>query len=125
MGGSDKDWNKIDSVLMLENNGQNWKQLNIKLPYGITSHGAQFFNNNLYIFGGYGKQGVLNWTYKLSKSLKWEKTADMNQRRNEISNSSVILNNQIWVCGGRNDAERSLKSVEMYDPLTNTWKYMK
>ena len=109
--------------MMLENNGQNWKQLNIKLPYPIKDHGAQFLNNNLYIFGGDGKGGPFSSTYKLSKSLQWEKMADMNQKRDGISNSSVVLNNQIWVCGGWNI--RALKSVEMYDPLTNKWKEMK
>ena len=105
---------------MLEDNGQNWKLLNINLLYAIEAHGAQFLNNSLYIFGGQNKEDeILNWTYKLSESLEWKKMADMNEKRSGISNSSVILNNQIWVCGGRNN------SVEMYDPETNKWKYMK
>ena len=104
LGGDDG--KSYDSLLMLEDSEQNWKQLNIKLPYAIQTHGAQFLNNNLYIFGGCNKnEEVLNWTYKLSKSLQWEKMADMNQKRNGISNSSVILNNQIWVCGGWNGTE--------------------
>lgn len=110
---------------MLDNNEQNWKLLNIKLPYAISHHGAQFINNNLYIFGGIIEWDASNSTYKLSKSLQWEKMAGMNQKRVCISNSSVILNNQIWVCGGYNDKWDDLKSVEMYDPLTNKWKYMK
>ena len=105
---------------MLEHNEQNWKQLSIKLPYSIYGHGAQFLNDNLYIFAGNSK-----CTHKLSKSLQWEKMADMNQKRNYISNSSVVLNNQIWVCGGKDERGNSLKSVEMYDPETNKWKYMK
>ena len=115
-----KDCMDDDGLLVLESNGQDWKELNIKLPHSIDRHGAQFLNNSLYIFGGEEeKEGTLNSTYKLLKSLQWERVADMNQRRSEISNSSVILNNQIWVCGGGNS------TVEMYDPETNEWKFMK
>ena len=120
LGGMKQNGDNVDSLLTLENDGQDWKQLNIKLPYPINSPGAQFLNNNLYIFGGRDAgRNHINWTYKLSKSLQWEKMADMNQKRRYISNGSVILNNQIWVCGGWDN------SVEMYDPLTNEWKYMK
>ena len=109
-----------DNLLMLENNEQNWKQLNINLPLPITNHGAQFLNNNLYIFGGWNPiNGYLNCTHKLSSSLQWEKMADMNQKRSGISNGNVILNNQIWVCGGRNMKKGPLKSVEVYDTETN------
>ena len=110
---------------MLENNGTSWKELDIKLPESIRAQGAQFLNNNIYIFGGSVNSRPSNWTYKLSRSLQWEKMTDMIEERTYISNSSVILNNQIWVCGGANSYLNPLKSVEMYDPETNKWKYMK
>ena len=122
--GGNKRNDPFDSLLILEKNERKWKELVIKLPFPNCSHGAQFLNNNLYIFGGFGKEGPSNCTYKLSESLQWEKMADMNKKRRWISNSSVILNNQIWVCGGESDYE-TLKCVEMYDPETNKWKYMR
>ena len=117
--------NKLNSLMMLESNGQNWKQLNIKLPYKVNGHGAQFLNNNLYIFGGCREGSILNRTYKLSKYLQWEKVDNMNQKRRYISNGNVIRNNQIWVCGGENGEDGPLKSVEMYDPISNKWKFVK
>ena len=73
----------------------------------------------------------LDCTYKLGKSHKWltkgvhwEQMADMNETHTEVSNSSVVLNDQIWVMGGWNGSN-ALKSVEMYDPQTNIWKNMK
>ena len=116
-----------ESLLMLENNGQNWKQLNIKLPYTIEGHGAQFLNNNIYIFGGFSGDKELNSTYKLSKSLKWEKMDEMIEQRYWISNSNVILNGKIWVLGGykRFKEDIYLNTVEMYNPETNEWKYVK
>ena len=125
----------MDSLLILQNNGENdecWEELNIKLPYAVRNHGAQFLNNNLYIFGGKNEENdILNSSYKLTRghkwlnnSLQWEKIMDMNQKRTEISNSNVILNGRIWVCGGRN-GNISWKSVEMYNPETNEWKYVK
>ena len=124
LGGNDRIGG--NSLLMLENNGQNWGLLNIKLPYAVHSHGAQFLNNSLYIFGGENEEDkFLNWTYRLSKSFPWEKMTDMNQKRDAITSSSVILNKRIWVLGGRNEKLNELSSVEMYDPETNTWKYMR
>ena len=96
----------------------------MKLPYGIWSHGAQFLDNNLYVFGGQSAEDILNFTYKLSKGLQWEQMADMSERRSSILNSSVALNGQIWVLGGYNGNE-NLSSVEMYDPQTNEWKFMR
>ena len=133
LGGNDGE-KRLDSLLILQNNEENWKELKIKLPYPIYSHGAQFLNNCLYIFGGQSaKNEIWNSTYKLSKSflwykltniVKWEKMDDMNAQRCCISNSSVILNGRIWVCGGRN-GNIPWKSVEMYNPETNEWKYIK
>ena len=77
------------------------------------------------MFGGQNANNeTLNSAYKLSNRLEWEKIADMNQRREGISNSNVILNYRIGVLGGRNETE-ILKSVEMYDPSRNEWKYIK
>ena len=121
----------MHSLLILqksrENDG-NWKQLNITLPYAVRDHGAQFLKNYLYVFGGLNETNeVLNSTWKLTgghkwlnNSLKWVKITDMNQKRKNILNSSVILNDRIWAIGGHNEKER-LKSVEMYDPETNIW----
>ena len=49
-GGSNE--RTLSSLLLLVNDENNWKELNIKPPYPRSSHGAQFLNNNLYIFGG-------------------------------------------------------------------------
>ena len=118
----------MDSLLILQSNGQNkenWKKVNIKLPYKIMDHGAQFLKNSLYVFGGQTeKNEILNLTYKLSRTLKWEQMADMNDKRCLISNSNLVLNDKIWVFGGWNE-EEVFKSVEMYDPSRNKWEYMK
>ena len=130
-----EDGNRIfDSLLILENNGEQWKEVTVKLPSPISAHGAQFLNNNLYIFGGNDiNDEFLDSTYKLSKRFQWytlsnvvtwEKMANMNEKRTLILNSNVILNGRIWVCGGDNGRTR-LKSVEMYNPVTNEWKYVK
>ena len=125
---------KTDSLLIHNNekNDGSWKELNIKLPYAMRFHGAQFLNNYLYIFGGINKEDeVLNASHKLTgghkwlnNNFKWVKVTDMNQKRKNISNSSVILSGQIWVMGGCNEEDGELKSVEMYDPKTNVWTNM-
>ena len=114
----------LDSLIVLQNNGENeesWTQLNIKLPYPMSFHGAQFLNNQLYIFGGENEKGeASNLMYKLSRDLKWEKIKEMNEKRSHILTTSIILNDGIWVLGGWNGKE-TLKSVEAYSPQTNNW----
>ena len=126
LGGNDtRHW---DTVTVLQTNGkleEHWEELPIKLPYGVQFHGVQFLNNNLYIFGGVTKDDeILDSTYKLSQCLQWEKMANMNQKRMGISNSSVILNDQIVVLGGWNE-KNTWKSVEMYHTVTNEWRYIR
>ena len=132
LGGCDEE-NFLDSILILKNNGERWKEATVKLPFPAATHGAQFLNNHLYIFGGNYGDKFLNCTYKLSKKtlwytflngVKWEKMTDMNEKRSFIFNSNVILNGRIWVCGGWN-GRSALKSVEIYNPETNEWKYVK
>ena len=51
LGGWDK-LKMLDRLLILRNNGENWKESNIKLSYDVALHGAQFINNCFYIFDG-------------------------------------------------------------------------
>ena len=113
----------MDSLFILQNSEESWIKSTIKLPYGLRFHGAQFLNGNLYIFGGENeKWEIFNSLYRISEGSEWEKIADMNQKRSGISNSSVILNNCIWVLGGW--CGNALKSVERYCPTTEKWQYM-
>ena len=117
----------MDKLLLLKYRGENaqrWEELTIRLPYAVSRHGAQFLNDHIYIFGGGSERNeILNTTYKLSKNLKWDRVANMKERRYAISNSSVILNNCIWVLGGCSGQEW-LNSVEVYNPAINEWLYM-
>ena len=102
----------------LANFKQPWKKLTIKLLDAIRYHEAQFLNKNFYIFGGRNAKEELKLVYKLSRNLQWEKVTNINGKRSCISNDSVILNDQIWVCGG--DNEQALGNIEMYDQIINT-----
>ena len=115
----------LSSLIILQTNEKNFKKLTIQLPYPIHRHGAQFLKNHLYIFGGQNEcKESLDTTYQLSQSLKWKEMTKMNEKRRGISNSCVVLSDKIWVLGGWN-GKKWLKSVEIFDPVTNTWKFMR
>ena len=35
---------------------------------------------------------------------------------------SVIIDNEMWVMGGRDDDDHALATVEVYSPKTNSWR---
>lgn len=98
-----------------------WIPLQLKLPHPTAGGGAVYLNRELYIFGGIRKPRAL---FKLNKNMKWIQLADMNFEREWITHSSLEWNGYIWVFGGYNSEEGTLKSVERYDPIEDTWDEM-
>ena len=53
----------------------------------------------------------------------WTRKNNMNVPR--FNHSSVVVDDKIYVIGGRRDLILPIeRSVEMYDPVTNTWKFV-
>ena len=98
-------------------------------PYKLKKHGTACIHRNLYVFGGKLKkfglfQGtILNRLQMYTSWGTWINKSSMIEKRYGISNSNLVVNDCIWVMGGRND-ERVLNSVEMYNPVENLWTFM-
>lgn len=112
-------WEHVD-MAVLSSDRSRWIQLKVKLPSKTGTGGAAYLNGELYIFGGF--PGYYD-AQKLDKNMKWTRLADMNVGRTNISKSCMELNGFIWVFGGC-AITNALKSVERYDPKTNTWTMM-
>lgn len=58
----------------------------------------------------------------MGRNGKWIKLADMHVSREFITNSCLEYDGYLWVFGGYDrEIGKSLNSVEVYDPKTNTW----
>ncbi|XP_036338599.1 kelch-like protein 5 [Rhagoletis pomonella] len=76
-------------------------------------------NGNVYAIGGKIPDGKCTKSVeKYSPGSKWKLVSSMITPRCQAG--AVALNDKIFVMGGIN--ENSLKSVECYDPSSNTWK---
>jgi N-acetylneuraminic acid mutarotase len=55
---------------------------------------------------------------------EWTRLADMPGGRSHAETSTFVVNNKIYVLGGRIDAARATTGVVEYDPITNVWKQL-
>jgi len=77
-------------------------------------------NNKIYVVGGWPGDVSTLEEYDPSTNT-WSTKAPCSTGRNQI-NSCVILNNNMYYIGGKNDANTIWYQYnEAYDPITNTW----
>ncbi|XP_078493085.1 kelch-like protein 23 [Ciona intestinalis] len=75
-------------------------------------------NNHVYTAGG----DETNFVERLNLNQVddgWYKVASMNKQRQFAA--SAVLNDQMCVAGGRDGGNNILSSVELYNPVVNTW----
>lgn len=51
---------------------------------------------------------------------RWQRLADMNERRGNFA--LVVLDGNMFAIGGDKDSEFNTESVEVYCPVTDTWR---
>ncbi|XP_044082881.1 kelch-like protein 3 isoform X2 [Neovison vison] len=88
--------------------------------------GAAVLNDLLYAVGGFdGSTGLASVEAYSYKTNEWFFVAPMNTRRSSVGVGVVegvgVLSGQLYATGGH-DGPLVRKSVEVYDPGTNTWK---
>lgn len=50
----------------------------------------------------------------------WKRLADMNERRGNFA--LVVLDGKMFAIGGDKDSEVNTRSVEVYSPITDSWR---
>ncbi len=69
--------------------------------------------------GGRRAFGAVAECCMLCKS-RWRPVAPMRGPRSDAC--SVVIDNEMWVMGGVDDGDRTLATVEVYSPKTNSWR---
>ena len=83
-----------------------------RLEYGLVEHGVV-------VAGGMRGGRVTDDCWMLSEG-RWRSIPPMSGPR--YSACSVIIDNEMWVMGGRDDDGNALATVEVYSPKTNSWR---
>jgi len=109
-----------NSVEMFDSSTGKWKYV-ASLPVRLSNIGVTELEGAVYCIGGtYGPSGT-KYCFKLEQGPddKWDRIANMITGRAQAAVAS--FQGKIWVAGGCN-AWNAIRSVEIYDPVTNTWK---
>ncbi|XP_076306111.1 alpha-scruin [Tachypleus tridentatus] len=92
-----------------------------------TYHAAAYFHKRVYVFGGYnplhckkGKMQATATTFQLTVHTKqWRKRADMQFAR--AYHNVTVMDERIFVFGGKDSSGEILAAVEMYEPELDQW----
>ncbi|XP_072314905.1 kelch-like protein 33 [Eucyclogobius newberryi] len=90
-------------------------------------HGVAAIGGELYVIGGcyfYTKEDIMKSAYRYNpEQSSWRRLADMNEFR---SNFSLIANERrLFAIGGDKEINTNVDSVEMYDPDTDSWSFVR
>ena len=75
------------------------------------------FKNNIYVIGGYGNQIHTSVEIFNPATNEWSFGPSLQVRR--FGARAVVYHDKIFVIGGIDDDNRTLKTVEVYDPLVS------
>lgn len=99
-----------------------WRSITA-LKSARTGHSLVDFKGHVYCIGGHDGNDYLSSVERyVSAEEGWVEVADLQTPRRWLA--AVSTDHFIYAFGGRADQElRSLRSVERYDPDTNSWSY--
>lgn len=113
-------------ILLLANDelmAQEWEKLP-DLLRPRSEHANFLYNGNIYIISGihdrvYGPYNIE--VFDIEKQ-KWKDIGIWRDHRHHFKAGSSIVNNELWVCGGKPGAQNTrIKSVMVYSMDSNTW----
>ena len=104
----------------------NW-EIAVPMNFQRSCFAVVCYNDEVYVSGGtYSKNGksfVLKVIEKFSPfSKQWTVLSASNFFRE--GHAACLLENKIFVVGGRNEKIEWEKSIEYYDPLVNSWSFV-
>ncbi|XP_069761585.1 LOW QUALITY PROTEIN: kelch-like protein 3 [Narcine bancroftii] len=112
----------LRSVESFDPIGRVWNCLSC-LPFAISKHGLVASGSTLYLAGGEysnGSASKVMWRYDVCHDV-WHEMAPMNVTRSELG--LAMLDGYVFAVGGWEGKSR-LDSVEIYNPRTNTWRFL-
>lgn len=120
VGGVDAEYFPTDTILVYDISNNTWSSISTTLPKPVAFAGFAQIDRYLYITGGMDSDGnILNTTYVLDMATNTVSTKrSMNTARE--NHACAVLQDKIYCFGGDNRTY-NLRSIEVYDPSTDTW----
>lgn len=86
-----------------------------------TVAGVCNLNGKVYCIGGTNGSSGTKCCFRLNEAENsWDRICNLQTGRSQAATG--VFMGKIWVVGG-SDSWNSLKSVEIYDPASDSWKY--
>ncbi|QBQ54214.1 Kelch repeat-containing protein [Nitrosococcus wardiae] len=115
-GGSDRDWSPTATAWAYDSHTHQWQTLT-PMPEPRYAGDAVSMGNFIYLVGGKGPSNKL-LRYDPEQD-SWTHLKGMQERREHTR--SVVFEDKIVVIAGRYQGAGELRSVEIYNPVTDTW----
>jgi N-acetylneuraminic acid mutarotase len=111
----------------LGSNGGNWTTSSATMPTGLTDAASAELNGQLYVVGGVTGGNVANNSVQTYDpiSAQWATTingsaiAPVPTARTDAR--AAVLGGQLYVVGGVNSKHKTVGTLEVYDPVANSW----
>ncbi|XP_074508602.1 kelch-like protein 38 [Sebastes fasciatus] len=117
-GGEDAMQNPVRIIQVYHIARNMWSKMENRSVKNVSAPAA-IVDDKIYIIGGYTRRMMAYDT----KANRFIKCANLKERR--MHHSATVLNNQIYVTGGRHinghDVIKDSDGVECYDPKTDAW----
>jgi N-acetylneuraminic acid mutarotase len=115
IGGYDSNTISTDIVEVYDPVTNTWATAH-PIPFGLNHNSAAVAAGKLYSFGGFSTQAFV---YNEAND-SWSAVASM-KRVHDATPAVGVFNDKIYVAGGAG----AMKQLEVYDPVTNTWKKLR
>lgn len=109
--------NQINSLEKFET--EEWQNL-IGMSENRNFHASAVWNSRIYIFGGWDGENILNsGEVYLPEQNAWFPLTPMPSAR--WAHTAATHKDKIYIFGGYNSLNQSVGTIDIFDPLTNSW----
>jgi len=120
LGGVDRSYTPTNTIFVYDIVNNSWSTLTVTLPKKIAYCGYSTLGSEIYVIGGIDEEGnILKDVYSFNTANNTVSTkASLNIARQ--NHACAVLQDKIYCFGGDNGTY-NLRSIEVYDPSTDTW----
>jgi N-acetylneuraminic acid mutarotase len=116
-GAEGQSWTPTNTVWQYDPDTDQWRDL-VSMPESRLAGTAVTLGDKVYIVGGIGGSEALLEFTPIPEA--WHLLPGPRQPREHVS--AVAFQDEVWVLGGRWHGTGELATVEIYSPVTNTWR---
>ncbi len=110
-------WTPTDTVWQYDPGTNTWSEVG-SMPEKRRAGAAVSLGNKIYVVGGVGgSEDLLEFS---PENSQWRSLPGPEQPREHVS--AIAYQGEMWVLGGRWSGVGELTTVEIYNPITETWR---